>query len=322
MPMRELHIGKNDAGRRLDRVVHAAFPNLPTTVAIKAIRTKNIKRNGKRCEPGDRLEEGDVLSLYLPDDLLERPVIAAAPTDLPAPDILYEDANILLVEKPQGLVVHEDDRGTQDTLIARIQSHLIRTGEYDPTAENTFAPALANRIDRNTCGIVIAAKNAEALRILSDKIRDREIDKYYLCAVLGHPVPDRGTLKCYLRKDERDKTVRVFQNPQPGARTALTEYEVLQSRKELSLVRCRLLTGRTHQIRVSLAAIGCPLLGDGKYGDYAANRRYRLREQALCSYKLRFSFTTPAGILEYLNGREFTVRSVPFLEPLGFDKVK
>ena len=146
--MRELHIGKNDAGRRLDRVVHAAFPNLPTTVAIKAIRTKNIKRNGKRCEPGDRLEEGDVLALYLPDDLLERPAVAAAPADLPAPDILYEDANILLVEKPQGLVVHEDDRGTQDTLIARIQSHLIRTGEYDPAAENTFAPALANRIDR------------------------------------------------------------------------------------------------------------------------------------------------------------------------------
>ncbi|MBR3692767.1 MAG: RluA family pseudouridine synthase [Clostridia bacterium] len=320
--MRELHIGKNDAGRRLDRVVHAAFPNLPTTVAIKAIRTKNIKRNGKRCEPGDRLVEGDVLALYLPDELLERPAAVLPPTHLPPPEILYEDANILLAEKPQGLVVHEDDRGTQDTLIARIQGYLAARGEYDPAAENTFAPALANRIDRNTCGIVIAAKNAEALRILSDKIRDREIDKYYLCAVLGRPTPASGTLKCWLRKDERDKTVRHFNAPQPGARTALTEYETLQTVGNASLLRCRLLTGRTHQIRVSLASVGCPLLGDGKYGDYEENRRRRMHEQALCAYKLRFSFTTPAGILAYLNGREFTVRNVPFVESLGFDRVR
>ncbi len=315
--MKELHIGKNDAGRRLDRVVHAAFPNLPVTAAIRAIRTKNIRRNGKRCEPGDRLCEGDVLTLWLPDGLLERPA-AKAPAELPDPEVIYEDAHILLCDKPQGLVVHEDDRGSEDTLIGRITAYLIRSGAYDPAAENTFAPALVNRIDRNTCGIVIAAKDAETLRILSDKLRGREIDKAYLCAVLGRPDPPSGVLQHYHVKDEATKTVSLFDRPTPGARTARTAYETLAVHGEISLLRARLLTGRTHQIRAQLAAAGTPLLGDGKYGDYAANRKYRLFAQALCSYELTFSFASPAGVLDYLKGRTFRARSVPFLAPLGF----
>lgn len=317
--MQKLTIGPNDAGRRLDRVLHAAYPSLSTVAIIKAIRTKNIRRNGKRCDPADRVEAGDEISLWLPDDLLAPREITLPPEELPDPIVLYEDENILLCEKPTGLVVHEDDRGTADTLIARITGYLIRRGEYDPTRENTFAPALANRIDRNTCGIVIAAKNAEALRILSEKIRDREIEKSYLCIVLGCPDPPRGTLRHVLLKDEKDKSVRVFDHTVPGGRTAVTEYETLAHSGPLSLLRCTLGTGRTHQIRAQLAAVGHPLLGDGKYGDFEQNRRYHEKEQALCSYRLTFAFTTPAGCLSYLSGRTFRVRSVPFVTKYGFE---
>ena len=180
--------------------------------------------------------------------------------------------------------------------------------------ENAFAPALCNRIDRNTGGIVIAAKNAEALRILNDKIRDREIEKYYLCAVQGRPRPPEGRLENYLFKDAQKNQVFVKARPEPGTRSAVTEYRVLRSKGALSLVECRLLTGRTHQIRVQMAHAGWPLLGDGKYGRERFNKNFDEKGQALYSYKLRFEFPSDAGILNYLRGREFTVDKVDFVE--------
>ena len=183
-----------------------------------------------------------------------------------------------------------------------------------PREENSFAPALCNRIDRNTGGIVIAAKNAEALRILNDKIKDREIEKYYLCAVQGRPKPPQGRLENYLFKDAGKNQVYVKSRPEPGAKTAVTEYRLIASRGELSLVECRLLTGRTHQIRAQMSHAGWPLLGDGKYGSERFNRGYGEKGQALYSYKLKFDFPTDAGILEYLRGKIFTVNSVDFAE--------
>ena len=181
-----------------------------------------------------------------------------------------------------------------------------------PREENSFTPALCNRIDRNTGGIVIAAKNAEALRILNDKIRDREIAKYYLCIVLGRVEPPKGKIECFLRKDEKSNTVRVYHRPVPDGRSAITLYQTLQTRGELSLLEVELLTGRTHQIRASMADLGHPLLGDGKYGVGSVNRKYGETHQALYSYRLRFDFPSDAGILEYLHGREFQVDEVPF----------
>ena len=230
----------------------------------------------------------------------------------PSVDIVYEDENILLANKRPGQVVHTDETEHVNTLINHIQAYLYQKRAWNPRQENAFAPALCNRIDRNTGGIVIAAKNAEALRILNDKIREREIRKYYLCITVGRPTPPAGRLTGYLFKDEKKKQVFVRKTPSPGARTAVTDYRTLESRGELSLVECELHTGRTHQIRAQFADAGHPLLGDGKYGNGEVNRRYGLQKQALYSYKLTFDFTTDAGTLSYLNGKSFQVDSVPF----------
>lgn len=314
--MREFQIGKNDAGQRLDRFLAKAIPLLPASLAQKYIRLKRIKRNGARASRDTRLEEGDVLQCYLNDEFFDEPCEGNAYLTIAVPrlNIVYEDENILLLDKQPGLLCHADEHEKVNTLANHMLAYLYQTRAWRPREENAFTPALCNRIDRNTGGIVIAAKNAEALRILNDKIKAREIDKFYLCICLGRVQPPKGRIECFLRKDEKNNLVRVYHHPVPDGRSAVTLYETLQTRGKLTLVRVELLTGRTHQIRASFADLGYPLLGDGKYGNGAANRRYGEGAQALYSYRLRFAFPTDAGALNYLRGREFEVKSVPFAE--------
>ena len=313
--MKEFTITQNDAGQRLDRFLSKAVPLLPESLMQKYIRLKRIKLGGKRVERNTRLNVGDVLQLYINDEFFETPKAENAYLTVSAPklNIVYEDENILLVDKKPGLAVHPHDGAEYGkTLIDHIQAYLYAKREWRPREENSFTPALCNRIDRNTGGIVIAAKNAEALRILNQKIKDREIDKRYLCIVHGTPKPPEGRLEGYLFKDAKENRVYITKKPQPGAKTAVTFYRTLQSKNGLSLVECDLLTGRTHLIRAQMAAAGWPLLGDGKYGKL--DKRYDRKYQALYSYKLRFAFTTEAGILEYLNGKSFEVASVDFVQ--------
>ena len=314
--MREFTIGKNDAGQRLDRFVSKNLPLLPPALLQKYIRLKRIKVNGKGSKRDARLNEGDILQLYINDEFFDKPNEENLFLTVFKPNlnIVYEDENLLLVDKRPGLVVHADETEKVNTLINHIQAYLYQKKEWNPKWENAFAPALCNRIDRNTGGIVIAAKNAETLRIINDKIRDHELEKSYLCITVGHPKKKEGRIEGFLFKDEVKKQVFFHHKPIPGAKTAVTLYKELDRRGELSLVECRLLTGRTHQIRVSMAEIGCPLLGDGKYGKGEVNKRYHETRQALYSYKLMFDFPTDAGILNYLKGREFTVEDVPFKE--------
>jgi len=313
--MRELVIGKNDAGQRLDRFVSKALPLLPPALLQKYIRIKRIKCNGQRCQRDQRLNSGDVLQLYVNDEFFDQPREDNMFLTLfqPKLNIVYEDENIMLLDKRPGLVVHADETEKVNTLINHIQAYLYQKREWNPRWENAFTPALCNRIDRNTGGIVIAAKNAETLRIINDKIRDREITKKYLCLTLGQPKPAEGKIECFLLKNEAKNQVAVYHKPVSGAKTAVTLYKTRKSRGELSLVEVELLTGRTHQIRASFADIGHPLLGDGKYGKGDVNRRYGETRQALYSYYLRFDFPTDAGILEYLRGKEFQVEDVPFV---------
>lgn len=309
--MTEITIQKNDAGQRADRFLSKAYPNLKSSLVCKLMRKKRIKLNGAKAEPNAILKEGDVLRFYLSGELLAKEPIRREfeLSDISAEiNIIYEDDNILLIDKPAGLVVHEDSDNSTDTLISRVLSYLYQKGEYAPERENSFTPALVNRIDRNTSGIVIAAKNAEALRILNQKVRDREIQKLYLCEVVGTPKPEAATMTAYLKKLPDENRVIVSDKKIDGFLTIKTKYRVLESKGELSLVEVDLLTGRTHQIRAHFAHIGHPLLGDGKYGDNALNKRYRAKSQALCSYRLIFKFTTDAGALEYLNGRDFSVK--------------
>ena len=307
--MKELTVGKNDAGQRLDRFVAKAVPLLPDSLLQKYIRLKRIKVNGKPSKRDLRLSAGDVLMLYINDEFFEAPREDNAWLKIAKPrlNILYEDENILLADKKPGVLCHSAGKWDYNTLIANIQAYLAQKGEWQPKEEHSFSPALCNRIDRNTGGIVIAAKNAEALRILNEKIRDREIEKYYLCAVYGRPKPDNGQLKNELFKDAVKNQVYVKSKPEPGSRSAVTEYQVLMTRAGLSLVECRLLTGRTHQIRVQMAYAGWPLLGDGKYGREQINRRFHEDGQALYSWRLCFDFSTDAGLLNYLRGKEFSV---------------
>ena len=312
--MKEFTIGDNDAGQRLDRFLAKAVPLLPASLAQKYIRIKRIKLDGKRVERDTRLKAGDKLQLYINDEFFDKPREDNAYLTVAVPKltVVYEDDQIILVDKRPGLAVHPHDGAEYGrTLIDHIQAYLYQKREWSPRGENSFVPALCNRIDRNTGGIVIAAKTAEALRIMNQKIKDRELDKRYLAIVEGTPKQKEGSLKGYLFKDAKKNRVFVSDSPKPGAKSCHTNYKVLASRQGLSLVECEPITGRTHQIRAQFAHAGHPLLGDGKYGKL--DKRYDRSYQALYSYKLTFDFTTEAGCLAHLDGKSFRVEDVEFV---------
>ncbi len=315
--MKSFVINQNDAGQRISKFVEKTVPALPNTLLYKYFRLKRIKLNKKRCQPQDRLNEGDLVELYINDEFFgegqQELVFLKVPDKI---TVVYEDENILLVDKKPGLVVHEDDDNTADTLINRILHYLYNKGEYNPETENSFVPALCNRIDRNTGGIVIAAKNAQALRILNQKVKDRELTKLYLCLVHGVPHPKSATLKDYLLKDSDRNQVRVFHNQVPNSKTIITRYQTLKTNGKMSLLEVELKTGRTHQIRAHMAFYGHPLVGDTKYGTNAQNKGLGHAYQALYAYRLRFAFTTDSGILSYLNGKEFCVDHVDFADEI------
>ncbi len=316
--MKEFTINRNDSGQRVDKFLQKAVPRMPQSLMYKYIRMKRIKLNGKRCEISTRLNEGDVMQLYINDEFFDTAAETEFLTAPPVLNIVYEDENILLVDKKNGLVVHEDDEKTSDTLINRILHYLYDKGEYKPEEENSFVPALCNRLDRNTGGIVIAAKNAESLRILNQKIKDRELEKRYLCITVGIPPKKHDTMTAYLEKNADGNTVKITDKKTPSNKTIITTYDVLKTVGRLALVEVKLETGRTHQIRAHFAHIGCPLLGDGKYGINQVNREYKVKTQALYSYKLKFTFAgDDNGCLDYLNGREFTVKDVWFENKFG-----
>ncbi len=315
--MKSFEITKNDATLRLDKFITKVCPTLPQGLMYKYIRTKRIKINGKRGEISTRLKIGDVVEAYINDEFFAEVTpkydFLSSPARL---NIVYEDENIMLVDKEQGLIVHPDKNEYRDTLIGRIQHYLYDKGEYDPKDENSFKPALANRIDRNTGGIVIAAKNAEALRILCDKIKNREIDKRYLAVIHGVPKKKSQILEGYLEKNQDKNKVYLSNKKTDNNLTVKTRYNIIASKNGLSLIEVELITGRTHQIRAHMASIGHALLGDGKYGKLQNDKKMGFDKQALYSYKLTFDFNTDGGILQYLDKKTFTVDRVWFAEQL------
>ena len=307
--MHELKIGKNDAGQRLDKFITKTL-DLPPSLLYKSIRLKKIKVNRKRAENNTVLLEGDTVQCFLADEFFEKKTGRSSFESItPHLDIVYEDENIMLLNKRPGVSVHEDENGSTNTLITHIQAYLYQKGEYDPESEQSFAPALCNRIDRNTGGIVIAAKNAEALRVMNEKIKLREIDKYYLAAVHGIPSPKSATLRAYLLKDDKKNIVRVYdKNPPKNAKEIITKYTVIAKNADSALLEVELLTGRTHQIRAHMAHIGHALIGDGKYGINKSDRARGYKYQALYSYRLRFNFDkSKESALDYLSGKEFKI---------------
>lgn len=311
--MKTVTIGANDAGQRLDKFLTKFLTNCPSSMIYKNLRKKNIKLNGKKAEGNVKLNEGDVLTLYISDEFFGESVNTDFTKVKPNLTIVYEDENILLVDKKPGMIVHEDKGEKFNTLISHILSYLYQKGEYNPEDEQSFTPALCNRIDRNTGGIVIAAKNAATLRIINEKIKAREIKKHYLCYIQGHISPKENTLTSYLQKNEEQNRVYISDTKKDGYKKCITKYKVISSNKLGDFLEIELVTGRTHQIRAQMAHLGHPLAGDGKYGTNEFNKKTGLKGQALYSYKTEFDFSDE-NMLSYLNGKSFkvNVKNIPW----------
>ena len=307
--MKKIIVKKNDEGQRLDRFLLKNFETLPKSMMFKQIRIKIIKVNKKRCAPEQIINEGDIIELYLNDDMLREKQVHFDFLSAPKkPDIIFEDENIVVLNKKSGELCHPEKGEYVNTLVSSLKRYLYEKGEYNPESENAFSPALANRIDRNTSGIVLAAKNYEALKLLNEKIRSREIKKFYLTICEGEFENKSKTLEGYLTKNEAKNMVSVSDRKTEGAKKILTKYNVLDYANGYSLVEVELLTGRTHQIRAHLASIGHPLMNDGKYG----SKHGRL-SQKLCSYKVVFDFKAE-GALSYLSGRIFEIKNCDILK--------
>lgn len=304
--MRELTVKENDAGQRLDKFLSKSLKALPPALMYKLIRTKKIKVNRHRAEPAQMLCTGDTLQLFISDEFFGTDKSEQALGNIiPRLSVVYEDENIMLINKRPGVLVHDDDNGQTNTLALHLKAYLYQKGEYDPENEQSFAPALCNRIDRNTGGMVIAAKNAAALRDMNERIKNGQVKKFYLCAVHGIPKNANARLDGWLLKNENTKTVKIFdgsEHPRDAKRVAL-KYKTLTTVKGNSLLEIELLTGRTHQIRAQMAHIGHSLLGDGKYGVNRDDRKKGYVHQALYSYKVKFDFEKN-GTLGYLSGKE------------------
>ena len=227
--MKEKQITPGDHGRRLDRYLGRTFPSLPRSLMYKEIRKKNIKVNKKRCTPEQLLAAGDLVTLYLPEDVLaEKTVYYDFLSASKVLDVVYEDQNLLILNKPQGLLCHPNGQEYVDTLIARIKRYLYESGQWSPESSG-FTPALANRIDRNTGGLVIAAKTAPALREVTALIRQRQIEKFYLTVTEGIPPKTADTLTAYLRKDEKKNKVTLYETPGTDRMECKTGYRVLDT---------------------------------------------------------------------------------------------
>jgi len=315
--MKQFIINSNDAGQRLDKFVLKAAAGISSSLMYKYIRKKAIKVNGKKCEISYKLAVGDVVDMYINDEFFKEKSNSFLDISYnPNLNVVYEDENILLVDKKAGVIVHSDNNEGRDTLINQVLLYLYKNGEYDPDKETSFTPSLCNRLDKNTGGIVIVAKNAAAQRELYDIIKHRKIVKKYLTLVFGVPSKSQDTLVGYLKKNNDTNTVVVKDKPFSDAKKIVTKYRVLQSKDNISLLEVELVTGRTHQIRAHLSHIGHSVVGDCKYGKLKDNKNLPFRHQALYSYSLTFDVESE-NIFSYLNGREFVVENVYFLDFLN-----
>ena len=308
--MREIQLGPNDARQSIEKFMGKFFKTMPNGLVHKFLRKKCVRVNGKHVKAGAMLQEGDCICFYIPDEFFpSAPVYQmdfSRAKDLSG--ILYEDADILLIVKPAGIRMHDDKQHKTDTLLAQVKKYLWEKGEYDPQKEWVFSPAFCNRIDTNTSGIVIAAKNAEALRFINDQIQKGGVKKQYLCVCEGVFEKKEALLTGYFTKDAEKNRATITTHERPGSKIVQTQYKVLQEKDNCSLVQVLLLTGRSHQIRAHLSLVGHPICGDGKYGHQSP----LFSHQALVAYRLTFDFINADARWDAINSKTFQLPKVEF----------
>lgn len=304
--MRKILIKENDANQRVDKFLSKSLPKLPTSLMYKYIRNKKIKVNGKRCEVKQMLQTGDELTCYIAEEFFEVQKDYTFLKAQPKLDILYEDDNLLIMNKEVGLLVHSDDKVEDDTLVNRMKHYLYNKGEYHIEEEQSFTPSLCHRIDRNTQGIVIGAKTAQALRDMNKRIHDGALIKKYLCIVEGIVSKKEDTITAYHKKE--NQVVSILDHMQTGYKEIKTGYRVIKEEKNLSLLEVCLYSGKSHQIRAMMAHLKHPLYGDTKYG--AKKRAYPY--QALCAYQVYFQPVNDS--LSYMNEKKIEIEHIDFLK--------
>ncbi len=309
--MKQFIAGKNEHDVRLSRFVVNVTQNLPTSLLYKYFRNKRIKVNGKKALPDARIKQGDIIELYINDEFFysseKGNEKALENTQYPPLDVLYEDENILAVFKPVNLLCHSDKTG-KISLVDIIRNYLKLKGEYKKENEHTFSPSICNRLDTNTQGIVIAAKNYAALRDMNLIIKENLLKKIYKCITVK--VPNEGIFKAYLKKDENKNKVSIKGTKTVGYKEIITGVKVVKYQNELCLCDIELITGRTHQIRAHLAYLGAPILGDSKYSNTSSAKKYNIAAQMLCAYSVEFSKDiTEENILHYLKGKKIVLQN-------------
>lgn len=305
--MKVLVVTRNEAGQRLNKLLSKYLNLAGTGFIYKMMRKKNITLNGRKCDGSERLEEGDEIRLFLSDETIEKfSKFQVQNVMKKTLDIIYEDQHILLINKPAGML-SQKAKETDESLVEYMTDYLLESGSLTREDLKTFRPSVCNRLDRNTSGLVVAGKSLPGLQIMSAVLKDRSIHKYYYCVIKGR-LAGKQTIEGYLLKEERTNQVRIYDNPVPESLPVVTVYEPVSEYDGYTLLKVTLVTGRTHQIRAHLASIGCPLVGDVKYGDQRVNeearKRFGIRHQMLHSFQVEFpSLPEP---LAYLSGRSFT----------------
>lgn len=306
--MRVVTVTKNEAGQRLDKLLSKYLNLAGKSFIYKMLRKKNITLNGKKCDGSEKLSEGDEIRLFLSDETVEKfSQLTIQKVKTVNLSVVYEDEHIILINKPSGMLSQKADKG-DESLVEYLLDYLLREGKITAQELKSFRPAVCNRLDRNTSGMVIAGKSLAGLQIMSEAIKNRTIGKYYLCVVKGI-ITKSSRIAGYLLKDEKTNQVRVVNTPEDGALPIETEYRPLKTGAGYTLLEVKLITGRSHQIRAHLASIGHPIAGDPKYGSPEVNRELQkslgIRSQLLHSWRLIMPDSLPVP-LSCLAGKSFT----------------